>query len=160
MSYTQHGRRHGPNGSDPIPGLLNIERELLGTGGATTIADNDSAALAWAKDLGDDLLDLTDPTLPTAVADGVYAVTVLVIPQPLTVAGFYVLTVELDPGGDGAFTQQTSVPSTAGNTRPVASCGLTYFVPAGGQIVAQVLNHDGSASRDFDISLAVVQRIA
>lgn len=140
-------------GSVVLPG-----REIL-SGNPTAVGNGASAALTWnTKDSGSALLDLTTPDAPKIVTAGVYAVTVTVTPAAITAAGYYTVSLALDSSGDDASVSTTSPASAIANTAPVISCGLTYFVPAGGVIAVTVGNFDGANSVNFSLA-AVVQAL-
>lgn len=140
-------------------GGLRGEREQI-TGDPVTITDGSSDKLTWdTKDSGTELLDLTDPANPVAVADGIYAVTVEVNAAAITVGGFYTVTLALDTAGDDANVTVSSPPSTAAFGTPIVSVSLTYFIPAGGVLNVTVDSEDGASSVDYNITLASVQAV-
>lgn len=136
-------------------------REQLISGTVTSIPDGDNDFLYWdTKVSGDDLLDLTDPQQPTIVSDGVYAVTVSVECAPLTVGGYYIPTLTLNAAGDNGNVFSSSPPSVTADQTPGVALSLTYFVPAGGQVIVTVSNFDGVSAVDFFLQAAVIQRIS
>jgi hypothetical protein len=123
-SYQQHGRRHGPGGSDPILPDFTLHRAFY-IGAHVTIFDGSTANLDWGSGpmggYGDaNLLDLTDPTNPVFKQGGVYAVTVIARAQTdMAAGGGFRLAIDLldanygDVGGAGA-----DVDAIASNLRP------------------------------------------
>jgi hypothetical protein len=111
-----------------------------------TVANGDQELVHWdANGGGDDLLDLSVPTAPTVLVDGLYTVAVLVqVSGSLTAGGRAVITVALDTDDVDANVQQEIVAPGA-----IATATLCFFIPAGGGIQAFVQNLDGVASRDF-----------
>ncbi len=159
--YLQHGRRHGENGSDPIPGIGSTAREKFVPLNGVSIANAAFGSLTWDNKVsGSDLLDLSDPLNPTVVSDGVYAVTVTASTDPISTGGYYTLYLTLDSTAEDAVAAHDSPPSIAAINNPFVSCSLTYFIPAGGIINASVYNGDGVNSVVFYIYTAIVQRIS
>lgn len=164
QTYKQDGTT-GEGGFDfacfsPGPGAVGVgERELLDSAPAT-IGNGGSSLLSWQHLSGSTLLDLTVPTIPKAVVDGVYAVTVNVFPSAMTVGGTYTLLLDLDQTGEDAQSLASSPPSVAGNQFPELSLTLVYHIPAGGAVNLTVFNNDGAAAIDFQISQASVVKLA
>lgn len=160
--YMQHGRRHGPNGSDPILGLGGGTTAHEGLNGASspTVANGAAGTLDWSHTLGDTLLDLSDPFGPTVVADGVYSVTVTAHPgADMTVGGSWQLELSFDVDlGLPDVILQGYV--TAAIRRPYVSCSMAWYLPAGTAIYAYALNSDSVSSRPFGIYAALVQKIS
>lgn len=149
----------GPGGSQPIT------REELG-GPGVVIADADSARLGWADGGSPDaLLDLTAPTIPTIVEEGVYAFQVSVkASESMTADGYFGVQLKLDGAGfnASAFSDSRLAAGAADTDRltPETSVSLTWYMPAGARVELWLTNHDGAASRGFHINIAHVQRLS
>jgi len=135
-------------------------RESLNTGGTVLIANAGQARMPWAHAADSVLVDLTDPTAPAVIASGVYACSVIVFPaDPMTAGGFWNLDFELDFFGAAQNVNQDA-PATAADVQPPLPLSLTYYIPAGGQIVAAVTNNDGVAAINFRGVAMYIQRLA
>lgn len=146
----------GGGGSQPTT------REQLG-GNGVTIANNASGYLTWdSKNFGDDLLDLSTPAHPTAIAAGVYAVSVEVSAAAMSQFGCFLLQLVIDEDGDYGYVpaQSPTAPSNGVGILPSLSVALTYYSPAGGKLAAIVQNKDGANPVDFVLSAAMVQRLS
>lgn len=149
----------GPAGDvSVVSGSSNCE---LVSGLSVTVANLFGGNLSWDVPVGSDtLLDRTDPLNPAVLTDGVYAVSVTCVPATsITVGGYYELALLLDVNGTSASSQQTAESITA-NKYPVASCSVTYFIPAGGLINAIAFNHDGVNSVNFVLGTGAVAKIS
>lgn len=121
------------------------------TGASVLIGDGGADSLTWdTLASGTELLDRSAPGNPVFLAAGVYGVTVNVTGDALTAAGFAVARITA-PQSSHAYTQS-----------PVQgwSVSLVVSVAAGASLIAQVLNHDGAAARNFHIDSAVVVKLA
>jgi hypothetical protein len=148
------------------------DNDVEWTGGATsredfiggevvTVANNSNGRVTWFSLQGSTLLDLTDPSIPVAIAAGAYAVSVAILPTTnMTADGFYGLVLELDSDGDDASIETESRLATAAKPLPKVAISGTYYIPAGGTIRAKVFNFDGAISIDFGLTSAFVQKVA
>lgn len=159
VPYKQHGRRHAPWGSDPIPGFggggSNAFEFLTSGGNNTNIADTATGTLNLAHIDGDTLLDLTDTDVPKIFADGVYALSLTISCEALTAGGrffgaligsayMYAADWSGEESGSG-------VPMTLNWTGPMVADD-TFEVT--------VISEDGAASRDFFVYSFLLQKIA
>ena len=142
----------GSGGSQPV-----TREQFFGI--ASNIADNAQGNLTWDNPQGDALLNLSTPGLPTVVAAGVYAVSVTVTGNSITVGGYYQANLDMDTANEDARVTEDSPTASASHDNPLISLANTYYVPAGGIISVSVANLDGSATRAFAMS-AVVQRLS
>jgi hypothetical protein len=137
------------------PGGGSASREDFVAGADSTIANNGNDRLNWLKVLGTTLLDLTDPSIPVAIAGGEYAVSVgVLVNTNMTADGFYTVILELDSDGDQASVKTDSRLATAAQPRPNVAIAGTYVVPTGGTFRVKVFNFDGANAIDFALSSA------
>lgn len=133
-------------------------RERLLSPAPTNIGAGGVDYLDWNHNAGPSLLDLTNPQNPKVKADGIYAVTVTVVPDPMTVGACYQLRLQKFVPFS-AFVNVTSAPSTVTEVQPYTSASLTVFYSSGHIMAAQILNQDAVAV-NFGIAQADVQRIS
>lgn len=123
--------------------------------GTTSVGAGSNAKVGWLNPVGDDLLDLTDPTQPVVKADGAYIIGTSVVffdtppvaPTPMTAE------LVLDDGGADVGIQVTADESTT----PSVALGSPYKFTAG-QIVDMVVSNGDVAPRSF-LLVAVVMKI-
>ncbi len=142
-------------------GSLTYDQWLEYSGSAVNIANNANDYLTWdSYGAGDaSLMNFSDPTHPTVVADGIYAVTAIVLGALVTDAGYFEMFLHLDETNNDFIAQIQSRPrvSAAG----VVTCGsVTAYVPAGGTISVQVVNKDGASAADFTLREVSLQRLS
>jgi hypothetical protein len=144
---------HGNGGSQPPTTRAQY--------GGNDVAINNGAAgdLTWNAFFGTDLFDRSTPSLPAALAAGIYAITAVVQPSAITVGGLYVATLEMDVAGDDASVAVPSAISTAAHGTPNVPVVCTYYLPLGGQVRVSVTNFDGSVARNFKLAQVNVQRV-
>lgn len=131
--------------------------EILDGGAAATILDGDSANLAFARDTGDVLLDYTDPTAPTVIDAGVYAIMVRVqASTALTAGGSFEARVTT---GSGVILRATSPAATATVAFPMVVLTAVGPLDAGDTIVVRCDN-DSGATEDFNIGGGAVTRLS
>ncbi len=148
-------REEGPSGGSQARERIVGDHVEVGNNTAYT-------NLTWdTKQDGDDLLDLTDPSAPTAIVAGVYAVSVAIqVFDSMTVGGNYSAVLDLDRDGDVSTEMiVTSAPASALNASPSLSINATYFVPAGGVISVAILNQDGVSAINFFLDQAAIVRL-
>jgi hypothetical protein len=123
------------------------------SGNPVAVADGTVERLTWdVLANGTDLLDRSTANLPTFIADGTYAVTILVSGDALTVNGYATVVATVTPFfGTGAETQHP------GNTWSVAG---VLIASAGDTLSVSVTNNDGVSSRNFNIAAAIVVKLA
>lgn len=129
------------------------------SGNATAVVNNNSGDLTWnAKTSGSSLLDLSAPLRPVVLDSGIYAVHVEVIPvEDMTAGGVNVCGLELDADGEDP-SVHGSVNYVAASLRRGVPLDLTYYIPAGGTILAWVANLDGVLDHTYQLR-AKIQRI-
>lgn len=128
------------------------------SGPTTNIADTNSAALSWEiLDAGDDVLDVTAPTLPVARKAGLFIVQLEVVPTAFTTGGSVLCDLTFDYNGDAPLISASGV-GGAGEPPRVLIAG-SYVLAAGGAMQLFVTNLDGVAARDFAVKNAFVARI-
>jgi hypothetical protein len=127
---------------------------------ATTIANGANAVLPWefAGD-GVELLDLTDPTFPTVITAGVYAVAgyARLLDGPLTAAGIAFGQLSLGDAGVQAFVYGGFNP--VGFEQTFNMTGVAVL-DAGEVLSVIVINADGVAAHDFRIGAFYVTKIS
>jgi hypothetical protein len=137
-----------------------VQRELL-NGLEVTIANGAGGDLQWQHVSGDALLDLTDPALPLVVEEGVYAITVEVLPSAdMTAGGAYQVSFDMDVNNEDASVTATSPPAVTAILAPATTVGMTYFCAAGAALLVNLGNRDGVQDLNFKIQHAVVQRLS
>lgn len=123
-------------------------------GGPVTIANGDNANLPWTvQQGGTGWLDRSTIAVPTFTAAGFYAITA-------RVGG-----VGLTPGGDAlvSLVQNGAVALCSVDTLYPAlgpTVVATFEAGLGDSIAVNVLNRDGAAARDFDLTHATVVRLS
>src|ERR1700674_1157849 len=129
-------------------------------GTPVTIANGATGSLPWVKDSGDDLLDLSVPTVRTFVATGLYAVHVELGPAiDMTAGGGYGTALLFHAVAAGG--HNVAAGSAAGaSLRPGSESGVILAATAGDSLELQVGNWDGVQALSFYIIGATVQRIA
>lgn len=127
----------------------------------SNVAINNGAAgvLTWNSVFGTELFDRSTPSLPTALAAGIYAVSLAVSPSTITVGGYYIVALEMDVAGDDASVTTYSPGSIAADPTPNIAVACAYYLPVGGQVRVTVTNFDGSVARNFQLAQANAQRI-
>lgn len=131
----------------------------LFNGGFVSIGNGVDAPLTWTNPDQNELLDLTTPTLPTVLESGTYAFSVSVSSGAVTVGGYFQLTLQLDSTGLSTNLYTDSRASVAADQNPTAAIAGTCYLNAGEGVAVRVRNKDGVASRNFNISTAIAQKI-
>jgi hypothetical protein len=141
---------------DEVTTMNVITREII-VGNPVSIADTHNALLTWDESQGPDvLLDLTNPVAPVVIDAGVYAVSTSILGS-LSPGGTFGGRLRLDATGEQAFVFETVGPGGIG---PYLSLTETWYIPEGGVIEVRVWNEDGTATQDFIIEQANVQRLS
>lgn len=113
------------------------------------VAAGDADDVSWALGNGPALLDLSTPTLPTAVDSGVFIFTVeMNTASILSVWSLFVVVREGGPTNRIARMDPLVAPGTTTAT-------LAVFMDAGDPIRVQVGNADGSSSGTFSANITV-----
>ncbi len=114
---------------------------------------------------GDDILDLSTPSHPVVVEEGVYAVTA-VFQQvdgliEMTPGAVFQIFLALDAANDGTDIDQQS--PSAGDSgapaHPLIAASTTFYIPAGGIINVALRNLDVGVSQDFACNEFEIQQI-
>jgi hypothetical protein len=80
----------------------------------TAVVAGAGTPLTWALLSGTGLLDLTVPTIPTALAAGVYAVTIAAVStSAMTLSAGVTLALSIDPGATAPFVINTAIGAAA-----------------------------------------------
>lgn len=135
------------------------QREYV-VGNNVVIANGATEPMTWdTKSSGDDLLDLvSDPTQPSILVDGVYAVFVDILSaNSLTVGGGCRASLLLDANGEDVFLGQ-SAPALGGFPSALSLSGV-WYLEAGAVLYSEVINADGAVSRTFALT-GYVQRLS
>ncbi len=161
-----HGETHRPpgtlgptdeGGQDPIPSLGD-SFEILNSTTAVSIGNSTEAFLNWdTKVAGDDLIDITNPTFPTWVVEGMYAVSVVIAPTANITSGRAYLA-SLGPMFGSQYLLQTSGPQSGTAFPPYVSLSFTQYHYVGEQLKSSVFNASG-ATASFVIVEARIQRL-
>lgn len=122
------------------------------------ITDGSTDPLTWdALDSGEALLDLSDPTGPTVIAAGVYAITAPITPTTdITAAGFYfarLLAGSVQATG-------SSPAASAADAQPALTLTAIATLTAGAPITVSVNSNDGAATVHYKLDAPSVQRLA
>lgn len=132
-----------------------ITRATYVTGSRVSVDPAAYVQLPWTQGSGDALLDLTDPSNPTIVAAGVYALSAVFTGIDLTAGASFYSELDLDSSGEDAEAYAVSPAAAGAATTMALAC--VYYIPTGGVVQASVENHD-SVARSFQ-HYAVLQRI-
>lgn len=104
---------------------------------------------------GDDLIDVTNPLVPFAISEGVYAITSVVTPsEAMTEGGIYSLSMDFDSEGEDQSVSQT-LEATSAIPQPSALLPFTYYIPEGGVLRFQAVNLDGVKTLSFGLTVYV-----
>lgn len=124
-------------------GSVVIEDGSYATAGTTTIPTSNNAPVSWGALLnGDVLLDLSTPTQPTVLTDGLYTFSVYVHQTATLTTPFDFELVVRASGGVAARVQRT----TAGTPFNFCAATLTAKMTAGDDVNAVVFNNDGAVA--------------
>lgn len=139
---------------------------LQGAPGNDVVPQGTITPLTWGQYAGATLLDYTNPLAPTAIVDGVYAVTVTIVCGTAGEAGGWLFAnLDLDLAGTDFFASATlkldpNTPdaTTSQSNRPQVPISLTGWVPAGG-IFKTTVAHNVTGTLEIGQEI-MVQRIA
>lgn len=134
-----------------VNGAGAVTDSLYGDSGVSIPAGGTATAVGWVFGDGDVVLDVSTPTLPTAVAAGMYAFTADVNTASTLTGGF---AVELTVRPAGGATQRPA------RLDPFVAPGevtlpLVAFMDVGDDVELRIANHDGSSAGSFNINITV-----
>lgn len=143
----------------PIGSLATQQRFSSFDDGVDVPGDGSGAvALPWGGPEGDDLLDLTTPTEPIVLSDGVYTWTVVVLYNDVPVLGNAMVTLTLDSTGS-AFTVQETLPlnfTGFNGDNSTAIVITTKFKMVAGMTVTLTVSQGSGSDHPFSIPSALV----
>lgn len=118
-----------------------------------TLGGGISGDADWTHVVGDAPLDVSSPSDPTAVADGLYIFSASVLTSS-TVTSFSV-DLQVRPGGDVRVIRNRALAPTSGNLE--VSLTLAAKMTAGDDVTLTVNNEDASNSGTFTTAVTVVR---
>lgn len=151
-----------PNGSRvPLTGGggLTVAQEII-LGDNVSVANGDAGSLTWdTVAAGDEILDLTDPSLPVIATAGTYMFVAAINSETITAGGSYQAVLEDNTGAINS--TQDSASSDVGNGGvPTVTLTGIGLLEIGGSLSLNVTNHDGVAAVNFKILQATILKLS
>jgi hypothetical protein len=142
--------------ASPAPGGGSMpEQAIYSNSTGVDIPNGGSVNLGWATlNDGADLLDRTDPTLPTFLEDGTYALTVAIIGDAPNTPGGYSLATLFASGFQTLVAIPTPDPSQTWGASAV------FKAAAGDNVGIEVENFDGAATHNYALNSAYLVKLA
>jgi hypothetical protein len=124
------------------------------TGVPESVSNGGSQDLRFVFNVGSALVDLTNDRVPKPVADGIYAVTVNVTIDALTVGGYWGLQLSLD-----AATSSIQYGKRLHITETDCTITVVGYIPSTHEIRCHIGNQDGVSARTFEMYAGNIARV-